>query len=173
MRIISGLYKGRKLEGFDINGTRPTMDRIKESIFGIIQNNIKDAIVLDLFAGSGSLGLEALSNGAKEVYLIDNNDIAIKTIKKNSKDMENTHIIKEDFKKYLEKTNTKFDLVFLDPPYQKHLINEALELIKKYQILNDNGIIVCEYEDEVIDNFYQLLKARKYGTKEVKIFKNN
>ena len=73
MRVISGKYKGKNLIGFDIDGTRPTMDRVKESLFGIIQNNLKNSVVLDLFAGSGSLGIEALSNGAIEAYFIDNN----------------------------------------------------------------------------------------------------
>ena len=78
MRVISGKYKGKNLIGFDIDGTRPTMDRVKESLFGIIQNNIKNSVVLDLFAGSGSLGIEAISNGASEVYFIDNNIELIK-----------------------------------------------------------------------------------------------
>ncbi len=81
MRVISGKYKGKKLIGFDIDGTRPTMDRVKESLFGIIQNKIKDSIVLDLFAGSGSLGIEALSNGAKMCYFVDNNIELINIIK--------------------------------------------------------------------------------------------
>ena len=83
MRIISGKYKGRMLKGFDLIGTRPTMDRVKESMFATIQNKIKDSIVLDLFAGSGSLGIEALSNGSKYVYFVDKSEEAIKTIKSN------------------------------------------------------------------------------------------
>ena len=83
MKIISGIYKGRKIEGFDIDGTRPTMDRVKESLFAMIQNNIQDSIVLDLFSGSGNLGIEALSNGAKYAYLVDKNFKAVNTIKKN------------------------------------------------------------------------------------------
>ena len=83
MKIISGKYKGRNLEGFDIVGTRPTMDRVKESLFGTIQNYIDDSVVLDLFSGSGNLGLEALSEGAKYAYLVDHNHKAIKIINKN------------------------------------------------------------------------------------------
>ena len=94
MRIISGKYKGKKLKGFNIEGTRPTMDRVKESLFGMIQTYIPGSIVLDLFAGSGALGLEAISNGAKKCYLIDNNQIAIQTIKENSRNIdENLKII--------------------------------------------------------------------------------
>ena len=80
MKIISGKYKGRNILGFDINGTRPTMDRVKESLFAIIQNYIKDSIVLDLFSGSGNLALESMSEGAKEIYLVDKNKKAYKTI---------------------------------------------------------------------------------------------
>ena len=83
MRVISGKYKGKKIDGFDIEGTRPTQDRVKESLFGIIQNDIADSICLDLFAGSGNLGIEALSNGASECYFIDNNSKCIDIIKKN------------------------------------------------------------------------------------------
>ena len=96
VRVISGKYKGRILEGFNINGTRPTMDRVKESMFAMIQNNLKDKVVLDLFAGSGSLGIEALSNGAKLCYFVDNNKIAINTIKKNTIGIDNKVIIKKD-----------------------------------------------------------------------------
>ena len=102
MRIISGKYKGKKLQGFNIEGTRPTMDRVKESLFAMIQNYIPGSIVLDLFAGSGALGLEAISQGAKTCYLIDNNIEAINTIKTNSQNMdENIIIMHTDYKKYL------------------------------------------------------------------------
>ena len=84
MRVISGKYKGRKLKGFDILGTRPTMDRVKESLFGIIQNYITDKTCLDLFAGTGALGIEALSMGAKECYFVDNNSEAIHILKENT-----------------------------------------------------------------------------------------
>lgn len=171
MRIISGKYKGRKLEGFLIDGTRPTMDRVKESIFGSIQGYIKNSIVLDLFSGSGSLGLEAISNGADKAYLIDNNDIAISTIKRNSKDIDNVNIIKSDYKEYLENTNLKYDLIFLDPPYDLCLINECLEIIKNRQLLNNNGLIICEYEKEVINKIFEVKSQKKYGKTKVIIFK--
>ena len=83
MKVISGILKGRNIEGYNIDGTRPTMDRVKESLFATIQNNIKDSIVLDLFAGSGQLGIEAISNGAKLCYFIDNNKEVIKILNKN------------------------------------------------------------------------------------------
>ena len=175
MRVISGKYKGKSLIGFDIDGTRPTMDRVKESLFGIIQNNIKNSVVLDLFAGSGSLGIESLSNGASEVYFIDNNIELINIIKKNTSGMNgNIHIMKSDYKNALElikNSNIKFDIIFLDPPYKLNLINECLDKIVEYNLLKENGIVVCEYETENIENDkLKLIKDKKYGSKKIKIF---
>ena len=175
MRVISGKYKGKSLIGFDIDGTRPTMDRVKESLFGIIQNKIKNSTVLDLFAGSGSLGIEAISNGANEAYFIDNNIELINIIKKNTSGMnDKIHIMKSDYNNALEilkNSNIKFDIIFLDPPYKLNLINNCLNKILEYNLLNENGIIVCEYEDEVIENnILKLIKDKKYGSKKIKIF---
>lgn len=175
MRVISGKYKGKNLIGFDIEGTRPTMDRVKESLFGIIQNKIKNSIVLDLFAGSGSLGIETISNGSKEVYFIDNNIELINIIKKNTSNMgDNIHIIKSDYKNALEllkNSNIKFDIIFLDPPYKLNLINDCLDKIVKYNLLNKDGIIVCEYEtEEIYNSSLKLVKYKKYGSKKIKIF---
>lgn len=175
MRVISGKYKGRILEGFDIKGTRPTMDRVKESMFASIQIYLKDSICLDLFAGSGSLGIEALSNGAKKCYFVDNNKIAIEKIKKNTLGIENKEIIQKDcFKALLEfKNKVKFDLILLDPPYHDNLLNQILEKIVEYNLLNENGIIVCELENETLNTNLTLIKEKKYGSKQVKIFTKN
>lgn len=179
MRIISGKYKGRNLIGFNINGTRPTMDRVKESLFGSIQNYIKDSNVLDLFAGSGALGIEALSNGAKSCVFVDNNSELIRVINNNISNIgikEEISIIKNDYINALEYFNDKrikFDIVFLDPPYSLNLINNCLNKIGEYGLLKENGIVVCEYENENISfNKFQLLKEKKYGTKNIKIFIN-
>jgi len=176
MRIISGKYKNLNLIGFDIDGTRPTMDRVKESLFGSIQNYIKDSVVLDLFAGSGSLGCEAISNGAKICYFVDKNRQLIEIIKKNTSKMnEEIYLINSDYNEALLsfKDNIKFDIIFLDPPYKFNLINDCLEKIKKYNLLNENGIVVCEYENEIITfNEYKIIKEKKYGSKYIKIYKN-
>jgi len=174
MRVISGKYKGRNILGFDINGTRPTMDRVKESMFASIQNYIKDSIVLDLFAGSGSLGIEALSNGASKCYFVDNNKIAIDTINKNIKGIDNAIVLKYDYKdalKYFKDNNIKFDLILLDPPYKDNLLNNAIKLIEEYDLLN--GLLICEVEEYKIETNYELIKDKKYGSKEVKIYKKD
>ena len=171
MRVISGKYKGKKLKGFDIDGTRPTMDRVKESLFAIIQTKIRGSNCLDLFAGSGALGIEALSMGAKACDFIDHNDIAIKIIKENTSNIEESYsIVNIDYKKYLKTTKNKYDIIFLDPPYKNNLLNKSLKYIEEYNLLNDDGIIVCEYEmEEPICN-YKLISEKKYGNKKIKIY---
>ena len=171
MRIISGKYKGKKLKGFNIEGTRPTMDRVKESLFGMIQNYIPNSVVLDLFAGSGALGLEAVSNGAKRCFLIDNNIDAIRTIKENSQIFEEKlDIINTDYKKFLKTTEEKFDIIFLDPPYKENQMDKALRIIEERKLLNDRGIVVCEYEISNPQTNLKLIKEKSYGPKKIKIF---
>lgn len=172
MRIISGKYKGKKLRGFDIDGTRPTMDRVKESLFGMIQGYIFDAVVLDLFAGSGALGLEAVSNGCSKVILCDNNRIAINTILYNSKDFDDDiEVINVDYKRFLKETNYKFDVIFLDPPYRAGVLNKAIKIIEERNLLNDGGIIVCEYENTNVICNYEMIKEKRYGSKIAGVYK--
>lgn len=179
MKVISGLLKGRNIEGFNIEGTRPTMDRVKESIFSTIQFEIRDSIVLDLFAGSGNLGIEAISNGANKCYFVDNNKVAINTINKNIKNFnieDNSIIIKDDYMNALkELKNTRFDIVFLDPPYKDDYIDISIEYLLTNNMLNPKALIICEY-DRNIKHDYELLKetkTKKYGDKFVTIFKYN
>ena len=179
MKIISGLYKGRNIEGYDLDGTRPTMERVKESLFATIQNYIPESTVLDLFSGSGNLGIEALSQGAKKAYLVDYNIKAFKTIKKNIEtiNITNAEVLNFDYLKalkYFKENNIKFDLIFLDPPYQTNYIEKSIEKISEYGLLNDNGIIVCESDslDRIVYNDnYKIIKDKKYGDKWVVILK--
>ena len=173
MKIISGKYKGRILEGFDLKGTRPTMDRVKESLFAMIQNNILDSTVLDLFSGSGNLGIEALSEGAKFSYFVDVNKQACKTIKNNLEKIgdSNYKVIETDYLKaldYFYNEKIKFDIIFLDPPYNTDYVKKSLEKIEEYNLIDDKGIIVCEsnnLEKIIIPNFCRLKKEKKYGDK--------
>lgn len=173
MKIISGIYKGRNIKGFDIEGTRPTMDRVKESLFAIIQDYIKESIVLDLFSGSGNLAFESLSEGAKEAYLVDNSKQAINIINKNITEIgiESATVLPMDYKKalnYLKEKQKKFDLIFLDPPYKTNYLEKSIELITEYNILNSSGLLICESDslDKIIyPNIYKAIKEKKYGDK--------
>lgn len=179
MKIISGLYKGRKIEGYDLDGTRPTMERVKESLFATIQNYIPESIVLDLFSGSGNLGIEALSQGAKQAYLVDLNIKAAKTIKKNLETIGigNAEVINLDYIKalnYFKEKNIKFDLIFLDPPYKTNFIEKSINKITELNLLKEDGIIVCESDtlDRIVyDEEYKIIKDKKYGDKWVVILK--
>ncbi len=180
-KVISGSLKGRNIKGFDIEGTRPTMDRVKESIFAIIQNNISNSIVLDLFAGSGNLGIEAISNGAKLVYFNDKNKKCLNVIRENLCDFNVldkgilTNMDYHEALNYYSNKAIKFDLVFLDPPYKDKIINDILEdmIIKK--ILCENALIICELtvNDIFVNDKLLLIKERKYGEKKVFIYKYN
>ena len=180
MRIISGKYRGTILKGHNIDGTRPTMDRVKESLIAMVQTNLKNAVILDLFTGSGSVGLEMISNGAKSAYLVDKNPKVIETLKVNLKKLnpdEQVNLIKKDFKDaclYFKNNNIKFDVIFLDPPYELKYINPSIKLIKEYNLLNEDGIIICESEFEEVDKqSYEIYKERKYGSKKIIILKDN
>lgn len=176
MKVISGKYKGRKIEGFDIEGTRPTMDRVKESLFATIQNYVKESVVLDLFSGSGNLGIEALSEGASYAYLVDKNIKCIKRINKNINNIgiENVKVLNMDYKLALKQINKKLDLIFLDPPYKTSLIEDSLKLIDEYDLLRDDGLIVCESDDVdkiIYSNKYESIKEKRYGDKYIVLLK--
>lgn len=148
MRVITGTARGRKLktpEGMDI---RPTTDNVKESIFNIIQFDIEGRRVLDLFAGTGQLGIECLSRGAREVIFIDQSRDAVKIIKDNLKTCAfSAPVLQQDSVSYLKNCG-RFDLIFVDPPYDSGLYEKVLETINSVDLLSDGGIIVCESRRE-------------------------
>ena len=154
MRIISGKARGTKLFTLDGENTRPTLDRIKEPLFSILMNEISDAKVLDLFAGSGALGIESLSRGAEHAVLCDNSRDAIKIINNNlAKTKLDTYaeIFNEDFKKCLKKLQgRKFNLIFLDPPYESENIEIAVKQILELNLLAKDGLIVAETDRKEI-----------------------
>ena len=178
MKVISGFLKGRNIKGYNIDGTRPTMDRVKESVFSMIQDYIDDSICLDLFAGSGNLGIECISNGAKYCYFVDNNKEAFKTINDNINEFKinNSKVLFKDYKDaltFFNSNNIKFDLIFLDPPYKDNYIDTIIPYVLDNNMLNDNGLIICEYENEINKNYDKIFvfKEKKYGYKKVVIFK--
>lgn len=181
MQIITGKYRARKLIGVNAESTRPTLARVKESIFNLIQWNIDGSVVLDLFAGSGAFGAECISRNAKKVFFVDKEQRAIETIKINTKNMsEDFEIIKADFfnalTNFAEK-NIKFDIIYLDPPYKSDYAMQSLKLIEKLNLLNSNGLIVVEHEYQNdlqnLSNYYIIEKTKKYGIAYVDILKEN
>ena len=178
MRVVSGTHRGKKLK--DIKGLeiRPTSDMVKESIFNIVQFDMEGRSVLDLFAGTGQLGIESLSRGAKNAVFVDASPQAVKIIKDNLEicGFDNARVANADAISYL-KNREKFDIIFLDPPYDTMLIDSALVKIIEFDILKENGIIICETKAEKplppLLPPYEVAREYKYGKiKVIKIIKN-
>ena len=176
MRVISGKARGTKIYTLDEKITRPTLDRVKESIFNIIQSKIQDCIFLDLFAGSGAIGIEAASRGAEKVILCDKSKDAIQIINQN---LEKTHlkekaeVFNQDYLVCLEKLHEikqKLDIIYIDPPYALNLIENSINKILDMENINEDTLIILETDDdERILNFLNsktklnILDQRKYG----------
>ncbi len=171
MRVITGTARGRRLrtpENYDI---RPTTDNVKESVFNIIQFDIEGRRVLDLFAGTGQLGIECLSRGAAEAVFIDENTAAVKIVKENLKTCGFTAaVLQQDALSYLRHCG-RFDLVFVDPPYDSGLYESVLETINSVDILSDGGIILCESrrEKSLPDMRAPYRKKKEYNYGRVKL----
>ena len=195
MRIISGIARGTILETPDGEDTRPTLGRVKENFFNAINFDLTDAKVLDLFAGSGQLGLEALSRGAKEAVFVDSNSECIEIIRKNAqkaKLYDKCNIYKYDYSEYLSSLRKrrdfdkfdKFDIIFIDPPYEssRGMITDCIKKLIKHEIATNGGLIICEtgngeqlnldLNEEVLDKI-QSSKIYKYGKIYVTILKIN
>lgn len=184
MRIIAGSAKGRKIlsplnegrtpEKGELKATRPTLDRVKESMFNIISHKIFNARVLDLFAGTGSLGLEAASRGAKEVVFLEKfketYDLLVENIETLGFRDKSKAYFRESYSylKGLGEEGEKFNIIFVDPPYLNHMVEKAILLIEEEDLLTENGVIVSKYDkDEPIfspeSGKYELVDQRKYG----------
>ncbi|HHU04924.1 MAG TPA: 16S rRNA (guanine(966)-N(2))-methyltransferase RsmD [Clostridiales bacterium] len=172
MRVITGLARGRKLKEPEGVAIRPTSDMVKESIFNIIQYDVEGRSVLDLFAGTGQLGIEALSRGAATVTFVDESASAIKLVKENLKrtELPGGKTVLGDALKFLEHPG-KFDLIFIDPPYATGLMNKSLQKIFEFDKLNENGIIICESKKdlEMPEPLHPYKKLREYRYGKVKI----
>ena len=173
LRIISGALKGRKLYSVRDTSIRPTADKLRESIFNILSQRVLDAVVLDLFAGTGALGIEALSRGAESVVFVDNGKGALSVLRRNIDSCtldQKADIVKWNIRQNLNCIKSKkqnFDLIFLDPPYDKNLIAPTLFNLDKSHSLKNGACIVVEhslFETIPIDLFaFDLLDQRKYG----------
>lgn len=174
MRIITGKAKGKKLFTLEGEATRPTSERIKGAIFSAIQFDIEGRRVLDLFAGSGQMGLEALSRGATKATFIDASRDAMEIVKKNANATgfaDDSKFIVSDSANYLRKAagRDKYDLVFIDPPYAMNLCKKSLEALLRYEALNKGAIVVLESGDEDINleaepySSFEVIKSASYG----------
>lgn len=173
MRIISGKYRGKKLLSPKNNTVRPTSNMIKESIFNTIQFDIQDSIFLDLFSGSGSMGIEAISRKAKFCYFIDSSKESINLINENLKTIKenNFKVLNKDYKDaIIFLKNQIFDYIFIDPPYKMDNINEILYLLYKYKLIDSSSLIIYEknYNLKIdYDTMFEIVKNKKYSKTEI------
>lgn len=174
MRIIAGKYKGRKLSEFQGESVRPTSDRAREGMFSVIQFELAGKRFLDGFSGSGAVGIEALSRGAKEVVFTDSSKNSCELTKKNLKLVgENSRVLNVDCVRFLSTTDEKFDIVFLDPPYKSEAGIKCAEIIAERNVLNDDGLVILERGcavNQLIDGLF-IEKRKKYGIAEFAFYR--
>lgn len=178
MRVITGTARGRRLRELPGMETRPTTDKVKESIFNIVQFDVEGRNVLDLFGGTGQLGIEALSRGAERCTFVDLRKEAAAVIKENVKTCgfeDRGRVVQGDSIAFLTGCREKFDLAFLDPPYASGLLERALEVISKIDIMSENGIIVCESAaEQVLPELsapYEKGREYRYGKIKVTLYR--
>ena len=180
MRVVSGKAKGISLKTPDGILTRPTADRVKEAMFSIIQFDVPGARVLDLFGGTGQLGIEAISRGAKNAVFVDSREDACRLIRENLKRanmLSEGTVVRSDYLTYLTRCKDSFDIVLLDPPYAEEFLENSLKLITEIDILQSGGIIIAERPlgKELSLSFEGFTRSRdyKYGNTLVTIYRKD
>jgi 16S rRNA (guanine966-N2)-methyltransferase len=169
LRIIGGSWRGRKLNFPDGEGLRPTTDRVRETVFNWLRGEINGARCLDLFTGSGALGLEALSQGAAHCVFVEKNPQAVRCLQDNLNTLgcDQAQVVAGDALAYLKNTTGTFDLIFLDPPFNKDFLQDVCQLIDQRQLLNEDGLIYLESElaldDLALPQAWELLRNKKAG----------
>lgn len=176
MRVITGTARGRRLETLSGEDVRPTAERVKEAVFSIIQFDIEGRRFLDLFAGSGQMGIEALSRGAQSAVFTDSAQTSVDIIKKNlsaTELMDRARVARTDYASFLKHTSDKFDIAFLDPPYRLGILPDALEMTA--QVMSDAGIIICEHPTDIKlaekVGCFSLQKTYRYGKINISIYR--
>jgi 16S rRNA (guanine(966)-N(2))-methyltransferase RsmD len=166
MRIVGGNAKGRRLK-VSKKGTRPTKGVVREAIFNIISPFVRDSLVLDVFAGSGALGIEALSRGARHCIFIEKKTRVLRDNIVRLSMNKNTHIIRADFRSGLSHVKDRqFGIIFLDPPYRKHYVEKTIAIVAKQQLLSEGGVIVAEHAPEesfTVPQDYAIYRTKRYG----------
>lgn len=170
MRVDAGKLKGRKLVDNKFEHIRPTADIVKQSMFNKLSYKLQDARVLDLFCGTGALGIEAYSRGAKEVVFVDADERSVKLTKENLKALnikENVKVFLCDYKRAVKKLQSQFDIIILDPPYKSGIYEDAIKVIFENKLLADDGIIICEHDKKSQYDFspFEIDGEKVYGTK--------
>ena len=175
IRITGGKNRSRLIETPNTTLTKPTMDKVREAVFSALSGKVYGARVLDLFAGSGSYGLEALSRGAKEVTFVDSSTEAVKVIKQNCEKLneKNVEILNSDVLGYLSQNPQEFDIIFADPPYKLDVYEAVVKTLIERHILASNGIIVLESERElnIDESSFSKVRFYKYGLAKVYILR--
>lgn len=165
MRVITGLARGKRLTTLEGENVRPTPERVKEALFSIIQFQVEGRRVLDLFAGSGQLGIEALSRGAKQAVFVDASKASVAVVQKNLEStglIDNAKVKNMDFASFLMQSQEPFDLAFLDPPYRTGLLQRALPMVA--QTMNRGGTIICENpsDEQMPESAGEFVQGRSY-----------
>ena len=166
MRVISGKYKGKILKSPTSDNIRPTGDKVKQGLFTKLQFFVQDKVVLDLFCGSGGLGIEALSRGAKKVYFVDKDKRSIALTKQNLIGLDGDYkVMNATYAQALNTITEQADLILIDPPYASGVYSDVLNIIFEKKLLRQDGIIVCEHPNElVIDTPFNIFDTKRYGT---------
>ena len=180
MRVVSGTARGKRLKTPNGMQTRPTTDRVKEAMFSIIQFQLPDAKILDLFGGTGQLGIEGLSRGAASAVFVDRSADACKLIRENLSTtgfLNSAKVVQSDYASYLKRCSDRFNIILLDPPYAEEFMENSLKIISEIDILQSGGIIVAEHsvKKEFSDDFdgFSLLKEYKYGNTYLTIYRKD
>lgn len=175
IRITGGVNRSRLLETPNVSTTKPTMDKVRAGVFSALGPAVEGANVLDLFAGSGSYGFEALSRGAASATFVDSSSVAVDTIKKNAAKLnqENVTIIQGDVLAFLEQNLQEFSVIFVDPPYKLDVYEDVVKTLIRRNILSSNAIIVLESERElnIDESLFSKVKLYKYGLAKVYILR--